>query len=336
MIPPPSSGAQQPRSGSRGGGAVVLAIVRNRPRSSPQPGAVVGRYFPAWKHPFTPVDKLNTQVLRIVRHELATGKLQLPSLPDVVMDVWELLRNPRTRGEDLAKAMRRDPVMSARLVAIANSAFYRRARPVTDVHQAVVVLGNAIVRHTVAMLGVARLYEPATSPLVKPLLHREWMHGTLVASICELLAREWGHLTVDGAMLAGLIHRIGVLPLLTLAERQPRMVAEPVTREHILGGLHRQVGVELLKSWDFPEEMITVVREHEDLSRENHGMVDYVDIVQAAILVSYQGTEHPLAQADWDSAAAVSAVGITAADVEDLLEYCGPHVGELRSLLKKT
>ena len=280
------------------------------------------------------MDKLNTQILRIVRHELATGELHLPSLPDVVMDVWELLRNPRTRGEDLARAMRRDPVMSARVVAIANSAFYRRARPVTDVHQAVVVLGNAIVRHTVAMLGVARLYHGGSNTVVKSLLHREWMHGTLVASVSELLAREWGHLTVDGAMLAGLIHRIGVLPLLTLAERLPRMVADPATSEHIIDGLHKQVGMELLKGWDFPEEMITVVREHEDLARENHGMVDYVDIVQAAILVSYQGTEHPLAQADWDTVAAVSALGITTADVEDLLAYCGPHVGELRSLLK--
>lgn len=280
------------------------------------------------------MDKLNTQILRIVRHELATGKLHLPSLPDVVMDVWELLRNPKTRGDDLAQAMRRDAVMSARLIAIANSAFYRRARPVTDVHQAVVMLGNAIVRHTVAMLGVARLYDPGASPHVKPLLHREWMHGTLVASISELLAREWGHLTGDGAMLAGLIHRIGVLPLLALAEREPRMVADPVTREHILGGLHAQVGTDLLKGWDFPEEMITVVQEHEDLARVNHGMVDYVDIVQAAILVSYQGTEHPLAQVDWGTVAAVSALGITIADGEDMLEYCGPHVGELRSLLR--
>ncbi|MDZ7753359.1 MAG: HDOD domain-containing protein [Gammaproteobacteria bacterium] len=281
------------------------------------------------------MDKLNTQILRIVRHELATGELRLPSLPDVVMDVWELLRNPKTSGDELARAMRRDPVMSARLIAIANSAFYRRARAVTDVHQAVVVLGDTIVRHTVAMLGVARLYQVGTSPAVKPLLHHEWMHGTLVASISELLAREWGHLTVDGAMLAGLIHRIGVLPLLTLAERQPRMVADAAIREHIIGGLHVQVGVELLKGWDFPEEMITVVREHEDLARVNHGMVDYVDIVQAAILVSYQGTAHPWAQMDWGAVGAVSALGISTADVDDLLEYCGPHVGELRSLLTK-
>lgn len=280
------------------------------------------------------LDRLDTQVLGAVRSALGEGRLRLPSLPDVVMDVWDLLRNPKVRGEDLARVMQRDPVLSARLIAVANSAFYRRSRQVADVHQAVVLLGNELVRHTVAMLGVARLYDVRSDRLTGPHLNREWVQSTLVAGLSELLAREWGHLTTETALLAGMVHRIGVLPLLVLARREPRLVTDDRVREHLLGGLQSRVGVELLTSWSFPEELIAVVREHHDLGRETHGMVDYSTVVQGAVLVSYRGTSHPLGQVDWSESSAIAALGISEDDVTDLLDYCGPKVGELRSLLR--
>lgn len=279
------------------------------------------------------MDKLNSQIFEILRSDIARGDLRLPSLPQVVTETWALLRDPATRGEEIARVVQRDPVLAARLVAIANSALYRRRRTINDLHQAVVVLGNDIVKHTLTVLAVSGLYRVGKRSVVRPYLNREWSHATLVAGIADLLAGEWEHLSADAAMLGGMIHRIGVLPLLALAEREPRLVEDARVREHVISGLHVQVGLEVLAAWAFPDDLLQVVREHENLERENHGMVDYVDIVQAAVVISYRGTDHPLARLDWAAVPATSLLGLTEADADRMLDYCGTRVGELRSLL---
>jgi len=97
------------------------------------------------------------------------------------------------------------------------------------------------------------------------------------------LAARLPGLDAERAFLAGLIHDIGVLPLLIQADRRKGLNQDAELLEQVINELGRTVGAMLLEQWEFEPEFVTVAREAEDWMREVDA-ADYCDIVQAAQL----------------------------------------------------
>jgi HD-like signal output (HDOD) protein len=280
-----------------------------------------------------PMDALVQTVAADIRNDLAAGRLVLPSLPDIVFQVARLLQSPDARGEEIAAVVGKDPALSARFLRMANSAYFPGLRPVADLRRAIVRLGHKVIKHLVTTLAVSKLYDVRAHPAARPYLAELWHHSTLIASLSELIARSLGHLEAEVAMLAGLIHRIGALPIIVRAERTPQVLANRALIQELLDLLHREVGQTIVSGWRFPPELTAVVVEHDDLTRESTGLADYVDVVQVALLVAYRGTEHRWGTTPWAQVPATLAVGLEETETEDLMGYAGARVGELRRLL---
>lgn len=268
-----------------------------------------------------------------IRADLAAGRLVLPSLPDIVYKVARLLESPGASGEAIARVVGKDPALAARFLRMANSAYFPSVRPVSDLRRAIVRLGHSVIKHLVTTLAVSRLYDVRHHPLARPHLIELWQYSTLVASLSELVSRRLGHLEPEVAMMAGLVHRIGALPIIARAERHPGVLADRRRLRALLDALHAEVGRAILSAWRFPPDLLTVVGEHDDLTRESVGLADYVDVVQVAILTGCRGTDHPWGSVEWGQVPAVLAVGLDAGDAQDLMAYAGARVGELRALL---
>ncbi len=120
------------------------------------------------------------------------------------------------------------------------------------------------------------------------------------------------------ALVAGLIHDIGKIPILIKACDYEVLTRKEEYLDRLLEELHTGMGKAILKSWEFDSALVAVAAEHEDLERQpQDALPDYVDLVQVANILSYEGTQHPLAQVDRDQVGAFQRLGISAGPAED-------------------
>jgi HD-like signal output (HDOD) protein len=106
---------------------------------------------------------------------------------------------------------------------------------------------------------------------------------------------RFGHLDKEQALLAGLIHQIGKLPILTVAEKFPELAEDQAALEQLLENLHPSIGRMIMETWDMPDALSRVAWEYRDFQRQSAPEVDYVDVVQVAYIETEIGNNPALA-----------------------------------------
>lgn len=231
--------------------------------------------------------------------DIAQNKLEIPTLPEVALRVRKLIDDPNVNASQVAKVISTDAALSTRMMQVANSVMFTGMTQVDNVRAAVNRLGLAIVRNMVVAIATKALYSPKLPAFAKARMQELWKHSTKVAALSHALAKRYKHLRPDEAMLGGLIHDIGSLPIIIRAAKYPELGQDPAVLQKIVDRLHGDVGRLILQAWHLPDDLVAVAAEHEDLLRISLGAVDYVDVVMVANLHSYLGTKHHLARVDW-------------------------------------
>jgi len=228
-------------------------------------------------------EKLYNNIIK----ELENGTLVLPTLPEVALKVRDLVNDPDATAEKLAETIATDAALSTRLLTVANSPLYRGRVAINSVQMAVSRLGLNMVKNLVTSLVMQQIFE-SKSTLLNQRFKDLWQHSTEVAALCHVIAGQFPEIDTEEATLAGLIHDIGTLPILIQAEKHDSLMSDKKALDSLLHELHPRVGREILRSWDFPEELITAVAEHENMNRNSGSNgPDIADIVQVANLQSY-------------------------------------------------
>jgi len=222
--------------------------------------------------------------------ELENGSLVLPTLPEVALKVRDVVDDPNVTASGLAAIIVTDAALSARLLKVANSALYRGRVAVDSVQMAVSRLGLKMVRNLVTSLVMEQMFQ-ATSNRLEKRLHELWTQSTEVAAISQVLAAKQAGIKTDEAMLAGLIHNIGVLPILLKAEEYPALLQDTEALDKIIESLNPRIGEAILKSWKFTDELVAVPAEYGNLNRNSANGPDLVDVVQVAVLQSHINTD---------------------------------------------
>lgn len=244
--------------------------------------------------------------------DVSKGQLELPTLPEIAIKVRKLIDDPMVSSDKIAKLVGTDAALSARLLQVANSAFFRGLDTVENVRTAVVRLGGVCVRNVVASLVMRQLYQADRMGSIKGELLNLWVHGARVAAISHALARRFTRLNPDEAMLAGLIHDIGILPILKRAPQFPEVLDDRETLHRVIGRMHQKIGQLILEEWHFPPELVQVAAEHEDYQRNPGAEPDYADVVLVANLHSYLGQpKHKTGAIDWNGIPAFGKLGLT-------------------------
>ncbi|MGY6500622.1 MAG: HDOD domain-containing protein [Acidimicrobiales bacterium] len=201
------------------------------------------------------------------RNEQIEGLLQamedLPSHPSVALRVLWLVDDPSSDVNRLARTVELDPLLSARLIRISNSAYYSLRSPVTNVPRAITALGFATVR-SLAASSACGLTDDETA-----VSGEFWSHAAAVATAAQLVAGRYGVPSSD-AFALGLMHDLGEALLQRAAPAAWSQLAPQHTIDaevELLGIAHTQACARVLEAWRFPAPFCdSIANHHHNLS----------------------------------------------------------------------
>lgn len=261
------------------------------------------------------------KVLLAITKSIQNDEMVLPTLPEVALQVRDAAEDENADVPTLCSVLQNDTALSARVIKVTNSPLMRTNQTITDLRTAVSRLGIKYTANLAMGLAMEQMFQ-ATNDTIDQLLRENWQKSTEIAGICHVLCRHYTKLAPDQATLAGLVHRIGALPVLTFAENHSAL-QKPNVLKALIEKLSPTLGALILKQWDFPEALQNVPQEHLRFSRDIP-TPDYADLVMVAMLQTTLGTDHPYAQLDWNNISAFKRLGldpnIAMMEVEDLSE----------------
>jgi putative nucleotidyltransferase with HDIG domain len=198
------------------------------------------------------------------------AKLQdIPTLPVVAMKVTELINDPASSSADIAKLLKRDQVLTAKILRLANSSYYAIPGGCVDVQRALAFLGFNTLAQLVLGLSVFSLFSTIDGEEFSML--EFWKHALGTAVCSEILAKRLGLVKPEEAFTCGLLHDIGKLVLHEIdRERLTEIVKETknrkcsfveVEREWELPG-HSYLGDVIATKWGLPQVIRLAIRYH--------------------------------------------------------------------------
>jgi len=213
-----------------------------------------------------------------IMQAVETGSLQLPSLPEIALRIRKAVDEADTDIDQISRLMELDPALSARLIKVANSPVTRGTVPIKSMRDVVVRMGLKMTRSLVLSFSAAQLFKTQHSALKKE-MKKFYAHSIEIASICYSLGTRIDSLEADELLLAGLIHDIGVIPVITYIEKTGLEFSDEEEISKLIDSLRVAVGVMVVKSWDLPKEMLNVVTHAEHWMRDSGGEVHAEDVV---------------------------------------------------------
>ncbi|MCG8426321.1 MAG: HDOD domain-containing protein [Chromatiales bacterium] len=222
-----------------------------------------------------------------LRDDIENNRIKLPTLPAISLEALLVVNDADSSMADVAKVIIKDTSMATRLVRYANSPLYAGTVKVTSVKMAITRIGFDAVKHAILSLAMKDVFSTPFK-LVQKRMELLWVHSVRVASIATLIAGYLPHIKQDEAMLAGLIHDVGVIPILLKAKDRPELAEQSEQLDKVTKALHMLVGKFLLQYWNFEKTFIDVAAQHDRLDRKCDGdKADHVDVIQIANILSY-------------------------------------------------
>jgi len=197
----------------------------------------------------------------------------LPSLPETVVRVTQMVENPECRLKEVAAVIAADPALSLKTLRLVNSAYYGLGQHVTTLEHAVVLLGIKVIKNLALTATVFDAFKTGTSVFLRHSIACGALMRTLAESSAVALSR---HTNPDEAFVYGLLHDIGkviieeFLPAETAkipAVMRARGVTWYEAERALLGVDHAQVGARLAEKWKLAPQLVHAIDSHHDLSR---------------------------------------------------------------------
>jgi HD-like signal output (HDOD) protein len=219
-----------------------------------------------------------------LQSRLRASPLKIPAMPDVALQIGRLTRDPDVSTQQLSQLMGKDPAIAARMMQAANSVGHRGGgREVTSLSAAITRLGLASTRIIVQCVVMEQLFR-SRSPGLHQLVHRRWQHSLETAALAEVLAVHRARLDGETAMMAGLMHQVGALPVIAAIDQWEPEALTPEQAELLLNAVQAEVGSTVLRRWQLPEVLAAIPESLAEPYRDTACSADYVDVVLVAHL----------------------------------------------------
>jgi HD-like signal output (HDOD) protein len=264
------------------------------------------------------------------RQLLSSRNITIPTLPAVVQKVQKLLEDPNTGAKEVGDVVASDAPIAAKVLKIANSAYYGlRERCLVPQH-ASAVLGVRVLRNVVTQAAVVGKYEHLKETGFD--LTAQWKHSILVAQACHGFGRRSKArlgLAPDELYVCGLLHDLGKVVLLDCLRQEyvdvvkhaaQRNVPAHVAEEERLGFTHTDVGQIVAQQWSLPPQIEHAIQHHHAAREvlESDPVVALIASVDQLVHRVVEGNRNAAATAI--DARMAKVLGIAPTDVTEMVE----------------
>lgn len=266
--------------------------------------------------------------------EASAGRIEIPAFPDVAMRIRRVLADDLCDAGKVAKVVSAEPALTARLLHMANSAaFNPGAKRVTELKGAIARIGFANVRTASLAYAMEQLRNaPALEPIREP-LNALWERSVKVAAMAYVAARSWTRLSPDHALLAGLMHAMGRLYIMTRAVDHPGLFADAAAYQQIVSKWQAPIARMVLESWDLSSDVVEAVEKFEQPEREPGAAADLTDVLAVAWLLASFPTDPEALEAQLAATSASRRLGLTAESVSKVLQESAAELATLHAAL---
>jgi HD-like signal output (HDOD) protein len=281
-----------------------------------------------------PTDMQAFAFVQSLAAELSKGKVELPSFPDIALRVRKVLSDENVSQDMVVRVVGSEPALAARLMQIGNSAALNfSGKPITELRTAISRMGFNMVRSAAIAFAMSQLKkQDALKGLEKP-LEDLWKRSAAVAAMSHAVARRYSKVNPDTALLAGLLHGIGQLYILTRSAQHPGLFANQAAYTAIVRDWHSAIAKALLENWEMAEEVIEAVSNFEDLERAHSGPVDLTDVVTVGNLLAAFKDHPETIELNMHDVAACKRMQIDRASYEQLIDESEHEIDTLRQAL---
>jgi HD-like signal output (HDOD) protein len=193
--------------------------------------------------------------LTAIAADAARGEMVFPTHSEIALRVQRALDDPDCSTEQLSKLISAEPILSAKVVSIANSVAYNPSgRAISDVRSAVSRLGFNTLRTLVTVVVLRQMQGMAKSPAHRALAARLWEHTAHVATLARVIARRVTKLDPEAAFFAGIVHEMGGFYLISRADAFPGLLESDL--EPWYGEGQAEVGRCVLRAIDVPANIL--------------------------------------------------------------------------------
>ena len=233
---------------------------------------------------------MQTELERVAR--ILAQVDDIPTLPTTVTEVLRIVDSPDCSASRLSQLVSSDPALAARVLRLANSAYYGFPRAISAVLQAVTLMGSSTLRNVALSAAAFDLFRPATTQGLD--LEALWRHSVAVAAASRLVARRVRYTPLEKAFTAGLLHDIGKVIIARYLHGSVGRIVSRVNTEKIaiadaeqrvLGVSHAAFGAWLAARWAFPPSLVDAIAFHHNPAQAEEN-IQLAAIVYVADLVA--------------------------------------------------
>lgn len=232
-------------------------------------------------------------------HEIVSKLDDLPTLPAVIYELNRIINDPMSSTGDIEKIMANDLSLTTKVLRLANSAYYAIPGGVTSLQRAIAHIGYDTINQLALSTSIIKALD--TSSNVKFDVREFWKHSLGVAMAAEVIAKEVKYRTPSDLFTCGLVHDIGKLALLIVAEPQFILAIDDAsaqrrslieTEEAMDLPRHTHIGFELALKWRLPHQLQVSIAYHHQRDPMARGGLSpeaslVVDIVYLSNLVMH-------------------------------------------------
>jgi HD-like signal output (HDOD) protein len=223
------------------------------------------------------------EVVQKLLSAIENHELKLPTQPEVAVRIRDCAEDPNLNSEKLAKVISLDPGLTARFLQIANSPLTRGSVEITSLTNVISRLGLRFVSNIATGMAMEQIFQ-STNENVDQLMYATWRSSTHLAAVAHVLAINFSKVSADMASLAGMMHQIGILPILAYAENDDILSNNKELLIEVIKNHHGKIGQAILESWQFPTEIATLPGQIYQAYEDNQNSPTLVHVIQAALL----------------------------------------------------
>lgn len=270
-------------------------------------------------------------LVQSLRADRVAGDTELPCFPQSAVRLQHLMADPEADLSELIRVISFDPVLTGKVLQLANSAALNTTgRRIGDLKSAISRIGFDLVRSVTIANGMRQLTRAQSNAEIRTQLEGLWERSAWMAAVSYVVAKNFTSLNRDQAMLAGLLHGIGKLYVLTRAVRFPFVMQDRERFRSITREWKHPAARAVLSEWKIQPEVIAAVTDFEDLNRQSSDEADLTDVVTVSyLLIGYVGQLQSLA-ASFDKIKAFARMRLKLDLVEEAMQAAQEEIELLR------